>query len=99
MSGDDSPRKIGDGHAGAMWRQGLAELRAAVYPDSNVAQPVEYGMYGKPTPGEVAKDRTADSHEPSVTGDNRSVLAKQEDRATPARDEPGQDQKHRDMET
>ena len=46
--------KIGSGHAKAMFRQGLAELRGALYADSNVAQPTEYGVYGKETPSEVA---------------------------------------------
>jgi hypothetical protein len=52
--------KIGAEHASAMWRQGLRELRAAVYPESNVSQPPEYGVYGTKTPGEVAQDRRAD---------------------------------------
>lgn len=30
--------KIGAGHASAMFRQGLRELRASLYPESNVAQ-------------------------------------------------------------
>lgn len=49
--------KIGAGHASAMFRQGLSELRAALYPSSNVAQPTEYGIAGTLTPGEVAADR------------------------------------------
>lgn len=51
--------KIGAGHASAMFRQGLAELRGALYHDSNVAQPTQYGIYGTKTPGEVAKEREA----------------------------------------
>ncbi len=42
--------KIGSEHAGAMWRQGLRELRGAMYPESNVAQQAEYGIYGTSTP-------------------------------------------------
>lgn len=49
--------KIGSGHASAMFRQGLRELRAALYTDSNLAQPTEYGMAGTLTPGEVADSR------------------------------------------
>jgi hypothetical protein len=52
--------KIGEGHASAMLRQGLRELRAAVYPESNVAQQPEYGLYGTRTPGEVAESRRED---------------------------------------
>lgn len=49
--------KIGDGHLAAMARQGLRELRAAFYPDSNIASQTEYGIYGTRTPGEVAEAR------------------------------------------
>lgn len=49
--------KIGSGHASAMFRQGLSELRAALYTDSNLAQPTEYGIAGTLTPGEVADSR------------------------------------------
>lgn len=49
--------KIGDGHAGAMFRQGFSELRGALYTDSNVAQPTEYGMYATKLPSEIAEER------------------------------------------
>lgn len=52
--------KIGSEHAGAMARQGLRELRGAIYPSSNVAQQPEYGIYGTLTPGEVAESRRGD---------------------------------------
>lgn len=52
--------KIGSEHVKAMGRQGLRELRAAMYPDSNVAQQAEYGMYGTATPGEVQDARRDD---------------------------------------
>lgn len=57
MKDQDNTPKIGAGHASAMWRQGLAELRAAFYPESNIAQPTQYGIYGTLTPGEVADSR------------------------------------------
>lgn len=60
---DEQPAKIGAGHASAMFRQGLSELRAAVFPDSNVAQPPQYGLYGTRTPGEVAEARRADGRD------------------------------------
>lgn len=52
--------KIGAGHAEAWLRQGLNELRAAFYPESNVAQQPEYGLYGTRTPGEVAESRRSE---------------------------------------
>lgn len=58
--------KIGAGHAHAMWRQGLAELRAAVYSDSSIAQPTEYGIYGTATPSEVMQEKAGDTIEPSI---------------------------------
>lgn len=60
MSDDKTEPKIGTGHAEAMFRQGLSELRGALYTDSNVAQPSQYGLYGTKTPGEVQQDREAD---------------------------------------
>lgn len=57
MAGESSTPKWGASHADAMLRQGLAELRGALYPESNVAQPPQYGLFGNPTPGEV--DRNA----------------------------------------
>lgn len=57
MSKEDTS-KIGSRHVSAMARQGLAELRATVYTDSNIAQPTEYGIFGKETPGEVTDGRT-----------------------------------------
>lgn len=53
----DSEPKIGAGHASAFFRQGLRELRGAIYPESNVAQQPEYGLYGTLTPGEIADAR------------------------------------------
>lgn len=58
--GNSPQPKIGDGHANAMFRQGLSELRASLYTGSNIAQPAEYGLYGHQTPGEIAADRKPD---------------------------------------
>jgi hypothetical protein len=64
--------KWGSGHMKAMAKQGLAELRGLMYTGSNVAQPTEYGIFGKETPGEVAssreKERSPDE-ERSVLGE------------------------------
>lgn len=76
---NDNTPKIGEGHAAAMARLGLRELRGSVYPESNVAQQTEYGLYGTRTPGEVAEARRSgeghDLEEPSAPADERSVLA------------------------
>lgn len=56
------------GHGKAMLRQGLAELRAAAYSESNVAQPPGPGIFGTKTQGEVADERKRDSVEPAGHG-------------------------------
>lgn len=56
MSSESS--KIGAGHAAAMARLGLHEIRNAFYSDSNVAQRHgEYGIYGNATPQEIVAAR------------------------------------------
>jgi hypothetical protein len=80
MSNVNQPEsKIGDGHAAAMFRQGLAELRAALYTESNVAQPAEYGLYGTPTPSEVSQARGGEAPArddgPSSIVDSRMIEA------------------------
>lgn len=55
--------KIGEGTLNGMARQGLAELRGAMYVNSNVAQPTQYGIYGVMTQSEIVdakKDRELD---------------------------------------
>lgn len=59
-------QKLGAGHASAMFRQGLSELRAAFYPQgSNIAQPTEHGMYGTKTPGEVMEEKQGENRDPN----------------------------------
>lgn len=75
MSNDkDSQPKIGSGHAGAMFRKGVRELRATWYPESNVAQPDEYGLFGTKTPGEVAADRQGQERDLEEEPQRGSVL-------------------------
>lgn len=86
---DNGQDKIGSGHVRAMGKLGLAELRGALYPNSNVAQPTEYGVFGKETPGEVAQSREGlDANQEPL-----SVLAERMKAAEAARDgaarEPG----------
>lgn len=64
MAKEEASPKIGAGHASAMFRQGLAEPRAAVYPESNVAQPTVYGIAGTKTPGEVMQDKQGELRDP-----------------------------------
>jgi hypothetical protein len=71
---DERKPKIGEGHAGAMGRLGLHELRAAAYPGSNIAQHSEYGLYGTRTPGEVAEARRGDERDLEEETSNGSVL-------------------------
>jgi hypothetical protein len=92
--------KIGEGHPGAMWRQGLDEIRNALYPDSNVAQKQgEYGLYGTRTPGEVAEARRDNgrSLDEEQSMDGGSILG---DRLRQAedRDVHGRDDKDLDRE-
>lgn len=50
--------KVGAGHAEAMFRLGFNELRELGNPQlQSVVQPLQPGVIGNPTPGEVAKDR------------------------------------------
>ena len=76
-AGSEKP-KIGAGHASAMARQGLHELRAAFYTESNIAQQPEMGTYGTLTPGEVADSRKEDGQQRDAGYDygeeSRSVL-------------------------
>jgi hypothetical protein len=89
--------KVGEGHFSAWMRQGLRELRAAFYPDSNVAQSPEYGLYGTKTPGEVAEDRRGDARdlEDEKPRGSDSVLA---DRMRQADDRGGRDDRGQDLE-
>lgn len=84
MAEKDNTPKIGAGHASAMFRQGLAELRAAMYPDSNVAQPAQYGLYGTKTPGEVMQDKELDGRDPD---ERPSIIGERVKQAQKARDE------------
>jgi hypothetical protein len=52
-----SDRKIGDGHAEAMLRLGLKELRNAANPSRESVADNEIGLYGTQTQGEIAEAR------------------------------------------
>ena len=50
-------RKIGEGHAAAMFRLGLKELRNAINPSRESVADNEIGVYGTLTQGEIADAR------------------------------------------
>lgn len=92
MEEKQSEQKIGVGHAGAMFRQGLSELRGILYPESNVAQPSQIGLYGTMTQGEVMKERGVlgrDVDEQSMSVEEPALTeARPEDVEPPTQDEP-----------
>jgi hypothetical protein len=100
MAADDKTnQKWGSEHASAMFRQGIRELRAAMYPESNVAQQPEYGIYGTKTPGEVAESRRGDGRdlEDELSKDSHSVLGDRL-READGRGGRGQDDKNLDLD-
>ena len=88
---------IGQGHAAAMWRLGLAELRNAFNPAVGSVADKEVGLYGTLTQGEIADARQGDGpgREPESYQGLRSAAqaAAKED----ARDRDG-DEPSREME-
>lgn len=90
---EDSEHKIGDGHAEAMFRLGLRELRGSLYPESNVAQQGEYGLYGTRTPGEVAESRRSEGLD--IEEEKGSIVA---DRVKQAEASPSPQHETKDME-
>lgn len=64
--------KIGAGSLEAMGRQGLKELRAALYPDSNIAREAEMGTYGTLTQGEIAEQKVEGQVSETVSRDRHS---------------------------
>ena len=81
-------------------RQGLAEIRGMLYPQSNVAQPTQYGAWGTRTPGEVADARKIDKsslYGRSMDEEPSSILADRM-RQAEARDEHGRDSRNLEKE-
>jgi hypothetical protein len=91
----EDTRKIGEGHAAAMGRLGLRELRELGNPGGNVTQASEYGLYGSATPGEVAESRRHDLYGEQESPDRDSVLA---DRLQQAKDREVRDRDDRDRD-
>ncbi len=90
--------KIGEGHLAAMGRLGLRELRAATYPDGNVAQPSEYGLYGTQTPGEVAEARREGHELEEEKGSSRGSILDERVREAEARELSGRGDKDMGMD-
>ncbi len=87
--------KIGEGHLSAMLRQGLREVRAAVYPNSNIAGQTEYGIYGTKTPGEVAEARRGSAEPDEEKQSTGSMLS---DRVKQSEGRMDQDQRERGLD-
>ncbi len=64
MASKEPSPKIGAGSFSAWIRTGWRELRAALYPESNVAQQPDVGMWGNRTPGEVMQERLGETRDP-----------------------------------
>src|SRR5580658_4217901 len=87
---DESERapKLGATALSGYFRQGLAELRAALpLADSPIAQPTNYAMPGMATPGEVTEARREESPEL----DENSVVGSRINQIGPPRDDRGRD--------
>ncbi len=81
----DPPRpKIGAGSFSAWLRTGLREIRAALYPESNIAQQPDLGIWGQKTPGEVAEARRSDGRD--MDEERTSILDKQLEKVEALRD-------------
>src|SRR6516162_571862 len=68
-----SERKIGAGHAEAMLRLGLKELRNAVNPSRESVADTEIGLYGSLTQGEIAQARGGPGAGPEQESSDRKM--------------------------
>lgn len=89
---DRGQGKIGSGHLRAMGKLGLAEIRGALYPSSNVAQPTEYGVFGKETPAEISQLREHNrDEEPSILGERLKTVEANRDASRESAKEDSRD--------
>ena len=87
---------IGTGHASAMFRLGLKELRElGNLHGSNIAQPTEMGLFGTITPGEVAAARGVHGPSAEIERDSESHL---ETRLRQAEDRTPEDREPKELE-
>jgi hypothetical protein len=84
-----SERKIGAGHAEAMLRLGLKELRNAANPSRESVADAEVGLYGTQTQGEIAEARGGPGHgsEQEATGKTMSLEDLRKDAEKRGRDD------------
>jgi hypothetical protein len=68
-----SERKIGDGHAEAMMRLGLKELRNAANPSRESVADTEVGLYGSLTQGEIAQARSGPGDGPEQEASDKTL--------------------------
>jgi hypothetical protein len=66
-------RKIGEGHAGAMFRLGLKELRNALNPSRDSVADNEIGLVGTLTQGEIADARGGPGQGPEQESAGKTV--------------------------
>lgn len=96
-------RKIGKGHAGAMFRLGLKELRNALNPSRESVADQEIGVYGTLTQGEIADARGGPGQGPEQESAGKTVslddvrayakeLSQAEDRSRQQGKEQGKEQ-------
>jgi hypothetical protein len=94
-------RKVGEGHAGAMFRLGLKELRNALNPSRESVADNEIGVFGTQTQGEIAKARGGPGQGPEQEGAMLSLddirayakeLSQTEDRSREQGKEQGKEQ-------
>jgi hypothetical protein len=71
-----SERKIGAGHAEAMFRLGLKELRNAFNPSRESVADNEIGLYGTQTQGEIAEARGGPGQGPEQESTSMDELRK-----------------------
>jgi hypothetical protein len=69
-----SKKKIGAGHAEAMLRLGLKELRNAANPSRESVADAEIGLYGTQTQGEIAEARGGPGDGPEQESNKKTSL-------------------------
>lgn len=91
-------RKIGEGHAAAMFRLGLKELRNALNPSRESVADNEIGLFGTQTQGEIAQARKGPGQGPeqestgTVSLDDLRVQAKELSQAEDRSRQQGKEQ-------
>jgi hypothetical protein len=85
--------KIGEGHAAAMGRLGLAELRNAFNPSKESVADRDMGLYGQATQGEIADARSNEGPEKQTMtmSDLRAAAQEKSQEMERGRDGPEQD--------